>query len=147
MSVFFVESRKELIRWKGWALGNGRAGYHGYGTITIYAGFEDDVSISVKNDRYSFSIFCWFSDFLSPCFEQKRRGYYDRLLPSVMLSPLKLLYGIQPNLVYGLLTCVGRARAPFILGPAPRGKGSKSQISIRIQFDEAWSYGISNWKG
>ena len=44
-----------------------------------------------------------------------------------MLSPPKPLDRIQPNLVSGLLTQVGRARACLFLAPTP-GEGSKGQI-------------------
>ena len=46
---------------------------------------------------------------------------------SVMLSPPKPLDRIQPNLVSGLLTQVGSARAPLFLAPPPGalGRGQK----------------------
>ena len=46
---------------------------------------------------------------------------------SVMLSPPKPLDRIQPNLVSGLLTQVGRARARLFLAPPPGalGRGQK----------------------
>ena len=78
-----------------------------------------------------------FGILLSPRFLEKASGILlspPSVCPSVrlsvMLSPPKPLDGIQPNLVSGLLTQVGRARARLFLGPAPRGpgEGSKGQI-------------------
>ena len=65
--------------------------------------------------------------------------------PSYMLSPPKLLDRIQPNLVSGLLTQVGRATAHLIFGPAPRGpgEGSKGQIltisNFKVNFKDFYA--------
>ena len=55
---------------------------------------------------------------------------------SVMLSPPKPLDRIQLNLVSGLLTQVGCARACLFLAPPSRGpeEGSKSQILTSMGF-------------
>ena len=71
-------------------------------------------------------------------FLKKRRGYCNRLRPSVRLSvtlsPPKPLDEIQTNLVCELLTWMGCATAHFFIGPAPwgPGEGPKGQISLNI---------------
>ena len=86
----------------------------------------------------------WFLACSYPhAFLKKRWGYCNRLRPSVCpsvrpsvcpsvrpsvtLSPPKPLDEIQPNLVCGLLTWMGRATAHFFLAPPPGalGRGPK----------------------
>ena len=50
-----------------------------------------------------------------------------------MLSPLKPLDEIQPNLVCESLTFMGRATANLIFGPAPWG-GVKGQILFNFNY-------------
>ena len=56
--------------------------------------------------------------------------------PSVLLSPPKQLDRIQPNLVSGLLTQVGHARACLFLAPPPGalGRGQKRSNINNFQF-------------
>ena len=55
--------------------------------------------------------------------KKKRRGYSNRLrpsiCPSVLLSPPKPLGEIQPNLMCGLLSCMGHATVNKVLAPLP----------------------------
>ena len=50
-----------------------------------------------------------------------------------MLSPPKPLDEIQPNLVCGLLTCIGRATSNLFLAPTP-GALSRGQISYNFNY-------------
>ena len=97
--------------------------------------------------------------FYPHAFLKKRRGYCNRLRPSVRpsvcpsvcpsvrpsvrpsvtLSPPKPLDEIQPNLVCGLLTWMGCATAHFFLAPPPGalGRGQKvkyHQISLKLNY-------------
>ena len=86
----------------------------------------------------------WNFFYYPHAFLKKRRGYCNRLCPSirpsvcrsVMLSPPKPLDEIQPNLVCELLTWMWRATSNFFfcLDPWGPGEGSKGQISFNFNY-------------
>ena len=84
-------------------------------------------------------------DLLSPCFLEKASGILLSTLSvrlSVMLSPPKPLDRIQPNLVSGLLTQVGRARARLFLAlpPGALGRGQILTISnFKVNFKDFYA--------
>ena len=73
-------------------------------------------------------------------FLKKRRGYCNRLRPSVrpsvrlsvMLSPPKPLDEIQPNLVCELLTWMVRATSNFFLAPPPGALGRGQKVKYHL---------------
>ena len=67
----------------------------------------------------------------------KKKGYCNSLHLSVrlsiMLSPPKLLDGIQPNMVCEFFTLMGRVKAQFIW-PCPLGPGKALTGQLQSQF-------------
>ena len=54
---------------------------------------------------------------------------FNSARPTVMVSPTNPLDEIQPNLVFGLLTCMGRATSIFFL-PCSLGRGQKVKYHL-----------------